>query len=94
MEEKTKHYLAAIASSLLGGALLVVGVYVLVDAWATMNLIEGRGVLGQAAYQEEYKDAVFKFKIAAITTLGGGIFLLNSAVEDLKTTLWKIRDEA
>lgn len=93
MKESTKHYLYANISGFIGVVMLVGGGVFAVDAWGTMGQIEAQGLLAQAAYEQEYEQAVTNLQIGVTVILLGLFFSLSSVAEDVKRTLWKLDEE-
>ncbi|MBX0288469.1 hypothetical protein EGH22_19235 [Halomicroarcula sp. F28] len=93
MEQATKHYLTATISATLGVLMLVGGGVFAVDAYGTMGQIEAQGLLGQAAYEQEYEQAVTNLQISVAAILFGFFLTLTAIAEDINKTLWKLNEE-
>jgi len=93
MKDSTKHYIYANVSAFFGIAMLVGGSLFAVDAWGTMGQIEAQGLLGQAAYEEQYEQAVSNLQIGVVVVLLGFFMTLNAVAEDINKTLWKLNED-
>ena len=80
-------HVGAIATGLVGGVLLGLGVPVTVDAWATMQQIEAQGVIGQAAYQEEYSTATDTLRWSVPVSIFGVVAMIGASIEYLRGTI-------
>ena len=93
MDNSTKHYLIANISAAVGLLMVMGGGVFAVEAWGTMGQIEAQGLLGQAAYAEQYEQAVTKLQIGVVVILLGIFLTITAAAEDVKQTLWKLNEE-
>ena len=85
-------HVGALILSLVGGLLLGIGVFGGIDAWATMSQIEAQGVLGQAAYQEEYQSAVFQLQMFGLAVAMGFVFTIGGSIEYLRGTIEELAE--
>lgn len=76
-----------------GGILLGIGTFIGVDGYTIISSVEASGPIGQAAFFDEYRQAITNLKLGTLAAAVGTVFIALGLVAEIQKTLWKIEEQ-